>query len=361
MIGCGNSTPTKIVADQNKTKPPAIPKESKKIKLSLPTNNQIYFGAFADFGGSEDIVTKEKIENFEKLVGKKTSWSYISQNWKNGITYPKRNIHIIHDSNTTPFVRLMPRSEEEIEGFEDGNFTMQRIIDGNFDKELKQWAKDAKTDNIPLLLDFGVEMNGFWFPWSGKNCGAGKLDGYGDPNYPDGPERFRDAYRHIIDIFKNEGANHITWFFHPDIQRLPDEEWNSAKYYYPGDDYIDWIGLSIYGVQFNNEEWIDFSESLRSQYIYVNEITDKKPIAILEFGVTDNRIDGSKSAWFEDAFSTILSNQYIKFSAVTYWHEDWINEDGSRSTLKVNSSKESLETFKRLIQNDRFISKTIWK
>ena len=34
------------------------------------------------------------------------------------------------------------------------------------------------------------------------------------PNFPDGPERFRDAYRHIIDLFRKEGVKNITWCFH---------------------------------------------------------------------------------------------------------------------------------------------------
>ena len=41
-----------------------------------------------------------------------------------------------------------------------------------------------------------------------------KTNGYGDPYFPDGPERFRDAYRHIIDLFRKEDVKNITWCFH---------------------------------------------------------------------------------------------------------------------------------------------------
>jgi hypothetical protein len=344
-IGCGSSrsyTDTKIVK-----------------KLKVPKNKEIYFGAYADFGYSESDVTTKKIKDFENLAGKKLAWVYMTNSWKDGIVYPKKKIHTIVKSGSTPFIRFLPRSDDgKNETTADKLYTLQNIIDGKFDEELKKWAKDAMSDDIPILMDFGLEMTGFWFPWCGFYNGGGELAGYGDASYPDGPERFRDAYRHIINLFRTEGVKHVTWFFHPDIQRLPDKEWNSAKYYYPGDEYIDWIGLSVYGVQRDNAPWIYFSKALERRHMLIDEITDKKPIALLEFAVTDNHAGGSKSAWLEDAFSSILYNPYFDFKAISYWHENWINPVGQKSTLRIDSSKESLETFKRLIQDNHFISKT---
>ncbi len=327
-------------------------------KLLTPEGKKIYFGAYADFGPAEDDVTAKKIQSFEKLAGKKIAWAYFSNQWDEGIKYPKKKVHEVYNAGKTPFIRLVPRVDNGTnETSQDPVYKMQSFIDGDFDDDIRQWAKDAKADKVPLLLDFGFEMTGFWMPWSGLYCGGATTDGYGDPTYPDGPERFRDAYRHIIDIFKQEHVDNVTWFFHPDIQRLPDEEWNSAKYYYPGDDYIDWIGLSVYGVQFTDEDWILFSESIAQTAQNINEITTaNKPIAILEFGVTDGRADGTKKAWLTDAFDTILNGTDLNIRAISYWHESWENKDGTHTTLKIDSSKKSLETFRALIKNDRFVS-----
>jgi len=57
-----------------------------------------------------------------------------------------------------------------------------------------------------------------------------------------------------------------------------------------------------------------------------------------------------------DAFSTIFNNPYLKFSAISVWHENWENSDGTYSTLRVDSSSEALTTFKTWAENDRFIS-----
>ena len=331
--------------------------ESGIIKLLPPNDDKIYFGAFPDFGGSEDQVTSKKIRDFEAIANKKIVWAYFSQNWFNGIKYPKEHIHAISDTGSIPFVRLMPRSNET-QGVAEEYFSLQNIIDGNFDTELTKWAQDAKEDNIPLLVDFAVEANGNWFGYSGIFNGADTTDGYGDPNYPDGPERYRDAYRHIIDIFKRENVNHITWFYHFNYTSFPNEEWNQAKYYYPGDNYIDWVGFSLYGAQTLDEEWegLEFSTQLQEYIDSYKELNTTKPVALLEFGVTDNHPDGNKSAWLKDAFETILDNPYIMFSAISPWHENWENEDGTMSTLRLDSSAQVQKTFRGLVRNQRFIS-----
>ncbi len=330
-----------------------------KTKLMEPTGNSIYFGAFPDFGGPEDNVTTSRITDFEGLAGKDITWAEFSLNWLNGITYPQASIHTIHDQSVFPLLRLMPRSDFD-EGHQETVYSLQKIIDGDFDIQLHQMARDAKADGIPFGIDFAVEPTGDWFGWSGTFNGGGTTDQYGNLTYPDGPERWRDAYRHIIDIFRAENVTHVTWFFHPDIQREPDEEWNSPKYYYPGDDYIDWIGISSYGAQMPvaSEDWVLFSELLTDQHQLITEVSNQKPFCVLEFGVTDDYPSQSKSDWLSDAFATILDNPYIDFKAINYWHENWENEDtGNPETkLRIDSSPGVLNTFRSLISNSRFIS-----
>ncbi len=332
-------------------------KNTKTIKLQKPADNQIYFGAFPDFGGPEDEVSKKRIEDFEDLVGKKIAWAYFSQNWYDGIIYPKQAIASISSAGTVPFVRLMARSDE-IQNHSEQKFSLQHIIDGNFDKELIAWARACKKDDIPILIDFAVEANGDWFPWSGVFNGGSKLDGYGDSHYPDGPERYRDAYRYIIDIFRAENVNNVTWFFHFNLAPFPDKPWNQAKNYYPGDDYIDWIGFSLYGAQTLSEEWdgLDFSYQLKEHYKSIFAVTNNKPVALLEFGVTDHHPEGSKADWLNDAFKTIVNNPYVKFSAISAWHESWENEDGTMTTIKLDSSKQSLDTVQKWLSEKQFIS-----
>ena len=253
----------------------------------LPPDSGIYHSAFPDFGGPEDQVTAQRIRAFEQLAGKEIVWAYFSNNWGDHILFPSGAIHTIHEAGRVPFIRLMARSDFE-EGGPDERYTLQRILDGDFDDELTAWARDAAASGIPLLAEFGTEVNGDWFPWNGRYHGGGETTGYGDPALPDGPERFRDAYRHIITLCRENGADNITWFFHADAYSQPEEAWNNFENYYPGDDYIDWLGISVYGPQKKGETLQSFEEILTDIYYRITEMSDK-PLAVLEFGVTELR------------------------------------------------------------------------
>ena len=327
-------------------------------KLAPAADDGIYFAAFPDFGEDENIVTQARIRDFEELAQKKITWAAFTQYWFEGLEYPREKIHTIHDSGVLPLVRMQPRSTTR-EYVRETRFTMERIINGDFDLPLSRWAQAARADGIPLLVDFGVEVNGQWFPWNGYWNGAGTMDGYGDPNYPDGPERFRDAYRHIIDLFRAEGAYNITWFFHITMyMEEPMESWNQPRYYYPGDDYIDWIGVSLYGALHPGESyWDSFTEILTAgdAYLKVREISSRKPLAILEMGVTDHHPMGSKALWLKDAFARIQHNPYLNFRAVNYWHENWDNQ-GNETSLRIDSSPEVLAAFRKAIADPQFTS-----
>jgi hypothetical protein len=84
-----------------------------------------------------------------------------------------------------------------------GTYSLQNTIDGKFDAQLRAWADAARETNIPIVMEYGDEENADWGAWAGIWNGAGETTGYGDPNFPDGPERFRDAYRHMVKLFKS--------------------------------------------------------------------------------------------------------------------------------------------------------------
>jgi hypothetical protein len=256
----------------------------KNNKLSAPENG-IYHAAYPDFGGTEDIVAAERINAFTGLIEKDIVWAYFSNNWYDNILFPKTAVTTIHNTGKIPFIRMMARSNFD-EGGPDPAYTMQRIIDGDFDEALHEWAKKARATNIPLLVEFGTEMNGDWFPWNGKYNGGGETSNYGDVELTDGPERFVDAYKHIIDICNENNAGNITWFFHIDAYGQPDKPWNNFANYYPGDDYIDWIGVSVYGPQEPNEDFQSFDEIMGDVYPQLTDLSNK-PLAILEIAITE--------------------------------------------------------------------------
>ncbi len=337
------------------------------IKIA-PPNKGVYQSAITDFGGTEDDVTAKKILDYEKMIGKKIVWAYFSNNWGTGIKFPEKSVKIIHSLGIVPFIRMMPRTTFT-DGVQDPNFTLQRIIDGKFDSNLTKWAQDAKRVGIPIMVEFGTEVNGDWFPWSGILNGGGTPNKYGNPTFTDGPERFRDAYIHIIDLFRKEGATNITWGFH--IQPPSDlgdnenlsQPWNDIKNYYPGDNYIDWIGASIYGNFERGAEWTSFTNMLDATYPQLAAISSKKPLAVFEFGVLEDPTRGNKSAWLQDALDSIENGRYPRIKAISYWDEKWndctivcIPGFNGEIDLRLNSSSTSIDTYRKLISSPLFLT-----
>jgi beta-mannanase len=334
------------------------------VKIYPPTKG-VYHGANPGFGGAEDEVNTERIVDYEEVSGKKIAWAYFSNNWINDIEFPEESVRTIDSLDIVPFIRMMPRTTFD-QSVADPVFTLQGIIDGDFDNSLIEWAQDAKRTNIPIMVEFGTEVNGDWFPWSGLLNGGGETEEYGDPNTADGPERFRDAYIHIIDLFRNEGVKNITWIFHVfpyhEVGNVIQsrEPWNSIENYYPGDDYIDWIGTSVYGSTEPGKEWKSFTDIMDTAYKELESVSTTKPFAILELGIIEDPGVGNKSEWIQDALQLIENGTYPRIKAISYWNEKW--DDGADIIdLTINSSSKVDDIYKELISSPFFTSTVKYK
>ncbi|MDQ3877344.1 MAG: hypothetical protein M3290_03215 [Actinomycetota bacterium] len=313
------------------------------VKL-LPPAHGVYEAAFPEFGPNESQVDGTRIRTFEQQSGKPIVWAYFSNNWFNGIQFPADKVTAITDEHVIPFIRMMPRSNWHGYG-QDKNYSMQNIIDGKFDSPLRQWCRDAAATDTALMVEFGTEVNGNWFPWNGKYNGAGETNGYGDPHYPDGPERFRDAYRHIEDICNAEGARNITWVFHVDAEPSPMTSWNAMDLYYPGDRYVDWLGISVYGPQKPGEQWRPFTPIMDRGYKKLTAVASDKPIALLEFGAVKEDSNDNQAEWIHAALQSIGSGRYPRS-----------NGDGSVSNMRISASQDTERTFRKDIASDFFVT-----
>jgi hypothetical protein len=321
----------------------------------LPPKEGVYNAAFPNFGPNESRVSSTRLRQFERQAGKPIAWAYFSNNWFNGIHFPNEAVTTIADQGVVPFIRMMPRSNWHGYGT-DPVYRMQRFVDGDFDDDLRRWARAARDTNVPLMVEFGTEVNGDWFPWNGKWNGGSETDEYGNPRLADGPERFRDAYRHIIDLFRAQGADNITWVFHADAESSPGADWNSMAAYYPGDDYVDWLGLSVYGPQEPGEEWRAFRPVMDRGYAELSKVADEKPIGLLEFGAIQEDGNELKAEWIRDALETVAGKRYPRLAAVSYWASRWRNGDGSVSDMRLDSSEATQRAYRRAIADSYFTS-----
>ncbi|HED65328.1 MAG TPA: beta-mannanase [Planctomycetes bacterium] len=322
--------------------------------ILVPPASGLYHAAFPDFGGYEDQVSAQRIWDFESLAGKPITWAYFSNNWFTGIQFPALEVaEIAAVAGRVPFIRIMPRNDQDI--LPDPTYTLDAFLAGTFDADIRRWAEDARDTNIPLLVEFGTEANGDWFPWNATWNGGAQKTGYGDPNEYDGQERFRDTYRRIVRIFREVGANNVTWFFHVDCYSCPDTPWNSAAGYYPGDAYVDWIGISCYGPQEPGEPWQLLTDALDDTYAGLAAISTTKPMALLEYAVVDDPATGPKNAWISDAMSALATGRYPRIRAASWWHENF-----DMSNLRIDSSLSALAAYQSGAARPQFVTQPQW-
>jgi hypothetical protein len=279
----------------------------------------------------------ERVRSFERLADRDLAWVYFSDNWFDGIEFPRAAVDSIEGTGAVPFIRLMPRSGWE-EGKADPRYGLATIAEGRFDAELRRWARDARATRLPMLVDFAPEMNGNWFPWSGAFAGGER----------GGAQAYKAAYRHVVDVFRAEGAENVGFAFHANVRSAPDEPWNDLAAYYPGDDYVDWIGVSAYGGVFPGFDWEPLRRSLDEAYPKLAALSATKPIAVLETGVIEEQ-GKDKAAWIRAAYRALRSGRYPRVKAAVWWHERWVNDDDRVSDVRIDSDAAATAAYRSAV------------
>ena len=316
--------------------------------LAVPRG--IYHGAFANFSAgerNEDYVTAERVRHFARLAGKHLAWAYFSQQFFRGLAFPSAAVATIWRSRAVPVIRLMPWSQQ-VENRPEHRFTLERIAAGEFDAPLRAWGAAAAASHVPLVVEFGPEVNGDWFPWNGLYHGGGAPTAEG----PAGPAAFRAAYGRVVTDIRAGGARNVEFAFHVEDYSEPEVGWNRASLYYPGDSYVDWVGVSIYG----DAPVQPFASALSDAYAQLTEFAPSKPVAILELGAPQSIGSRAKAAWARAAFATLASGRFDRVHAVSWWDERY--REGDRTyDYRIDSSRAALRAYRAGVRPPRFLSR----
>ena len=106
--------------------------------------------------------------------------------------------------------------------------SVTKIADGGYDMYLRLFADSVRQFGKPVVIGFGHEMNATWYSW-----------GYGQVP----PRTFVAAWRHIVRLFRGQGADNVTWLWTinadlPSTGRISD--------WWPGGSYVTWVGIDGY-------------------------------------------------------------------------------------------------------------------
>lgn len=287
--------------------------------VSAPPAGAYYHGVYpGGRTGWEDDITPADVDAYEAAAGREVAWVYFSHNWfRRDRSFPTATASWVRDRDAVPFIRLMLRGRGE--AADDDAFRLRRILDGAFDTDLTAWGEGAAAFDSPIIVEWGTEMNGDWFGWNGRWNGGAEV----------GPRRFRQAYRHIVRVIERAGADDITWAWHVNGDSSPAKAWNQPEQYYPGDDWVDWVGLSAYGAltpQDQRRDWVSFRRNLDELVPRLATIAPGKPIMVFEFGMTGGNPHGSAAAYADLAVEDLLTNRWPEVRGFSWWNETWPND-----------------------------------
>jgi mannan endo-1,4-beta-mannosidase len=167
-----------------------------------------------------------------------------------GIKFPLGELQTIERNGAMPVIQI------------DYKKSFSDILAGSYDKVMRQWGADIKKMNQPVALSFDHEMNGNWYPWG---CTHVK------------PGLFISVWRRMHQLM---GSSKAMWVY--TINSSNAGFACSPMEYYPGDSYVNWIGIDGY---IRNSK-----ENFSSVFIpTINQIRSHsaKPILLTEVGVQD--------------------------------------------------------------------------
>jgi hypothetical protein len=259
-----------------------------------PPASGALFGAFVGVGGNaeQDFLDEETLIDRPWVIDNRF---YSYEDWINDRTRWDIAQHKI------PLITWEPHEP------------LDEIIAGKHDAVFHTRAKGARDLGAEILLRWGHEMNGDWYPWAGAN--NGKASG--------GAAKYIAAYRHVHDLFVADGATNVVWVWCPLVTDVPAEPWNHWTNYYPGDAYVDWVGLDAYnwGTSSSCCTWQSFSTLTTDLY---SDYAGKKPLMIPETASAE--FGGNKAAWIADmrqqlktSFSAIKAVVWFDINKETDW------------------------------------------
>lgn len=211
---------------------------------------------------------------------------------------------------------------------------LKDIIAGKWDNYIRTWAQEIRSFKHVIFLRVGHEFNIEGYPW-------------GIINNEKNPEIYIKAYRRVVDIFKKEKVKNVRWVWCFMNYSYPKKTWNDWVAAYPGDEYVDWIGIDGYnwGTTQDWSDWQGFHILFRDQTRRAKKLWPDKPIMVAEFGSAEK--GGDKAAWIKE-IPTYLKTSMRDMDLIIWFdikkETDW----------RIKSSKKSLVAFKEIMEDPIF-------
>ncbi|HEY3587043.1 MAG TPA: hypothetical protein VGK85_07820, partial [Myxococcaceae bacterium] len=134
------------------------------VRMQVPPAGQQYHGVFPAGSTQPDAdISMQAADDYVAAVGRPLAWIYFSNEWFVTKLFPQVTAEAIRARGAVPFIRLHMRSENR-QKYVDPLYTLDNINAGMFDADLRAWADGAKQFGTAVVVQYGTEINGDWYP-----------------------------------------------------------------------------------------------------------------------------------------------------------------------------------------------------
>ena len=274
------------------------------------------------------------LERFEHDAGKRITIVNSGQSWA---SFDRPTMEAAIEAGAIPLVTMGLAPEVSLE----------EIADGDQDEEILSWARAAKEFGYPFLFRPWWEMNGSWYSW-GRN------------------PHFVAAWRHFHDLVVAAGATNVTWAWVVNtIWEEGGQMQGDPAPYYPGAEYVDWVGVDAYNWGRNPlqpDRWVRAEESIQPTLDVLEEIAPGKPVCVCESASTEIGAGGAnedKALWIHEMLGEYLpSRPQIKAYLWFNWNveQGGYGSGGGHWDWPIESSPPAEAAFREGIQAETFLS-----
>ena len=186
----------------------SVPHSPPPAHATLPPALASYLGTFepgapSDYGAVASFArTANRQPN---LVGYYSGWTQ---------PFDVASARMLRAHGAVPFVQIDPTAT-----------SINGIANGTYDDYLRSYADSVRNFRHAVVIGFGHEMNASWYPWGYKRVPAATFVG---------------AWRHIVTLFRKEGAQNVTWLW---TLQAAEPGTGPITSWWPGAQYVSWVGI----------------------------------------------------------------------------------------------------------------------
>jgi mannan endo-1,4-beta-mannosidase len=181
---------------------------------TLPPTSHSYLGVFT----SGSPPSYDPIASFAHIAGKEPNLIGYYSGWAE--PFATSFADKVRSHGVTPFVQIDPSFA-----------SVPAIAAGDYDTYLKSYAQSVREFGHAVVIGFGHEMNASWYPWGYKHVA---------------PKTFVQAWRHIVNLFREQGAENVTWLWTINQVNQDRPGTKPVADWWPGASYVTWVGIDGY-------------------------------------------------------------------------------------------------------------------